>query len=87
VVFFRFGQDHGYTTRTVELTFRLCDIALTYVNPSVEITTHCGNQEQEARCANPDASIRISPKLKLSPPGTRSGLNALRRPASEREGH
>jgi hypothetical protein len=26
VVFFRFGQDHGYTTRTVELTFRLCDM-------------------------------------------------------------
>ena len=39
VVFFRFGQDHGYTTRTVELTFRLCDISLTHVNPFVEIAT------------------------------------------------
>ena len=39
VVFFRFGQDHGYTTRTVELTFRLCDMALTYINPFVEIAT------------------------------------------------
>ena len=39
VVFFRFGQDHGYTTRTVELTFRLCDMALTYINPFVETAT------------------------------------------------
>jgi hypothetical protein len=39
VVFFRFGQDHDYTTRTVELTFGLCDMALTYVNPFVEIAT------------------------------------------------
>jgi hypothetical protein len=39
MVFFRFGQDHGYTIRTVELSFRLCDISLTCVNRFVEIAT------------------------------------------------